>query len=87
MPAHHPNSRSLNPSKVDPDETLTTSLARAVPGRHQRPSTTRARSYGTMLWLRWKTLSGSYRRFTSRSRSRFGPYAARTASSAWSSPR
>ena len=25
--------------------------------------------YGAMLWLRWKTLSGSYRRLTSRSRS------------------
>ena len=35
---------------------------------HKRPATV-SRPYGTMLWLRWKTFSGSYRRFTSTSRS------------------
>src|SRR5262249_35498713 len=36
--------------------------------------------YGLMFWFRWKTLSGSYRRLTSRSLFQFGPKAADTAS-------
>jgi hypothetical protein len=35
-------------------------VASAAPRRH---------GYGATLWLRWKTLSGSYRRLVSRSRS------------------
>ena len=35
--------------------------------------------YGLTFWFRWKTLSGSYRRLTSRNRFQFGPSAADTA--------
>ena len=45
------------------------SRASAIPAVPTRQGTTTSHAalldYGAMLWLRWKTFSGSYRRFTS----------------------